>query len=117
MNYILMIVRSVKTETEYSIIPDKFAVSFETVGTKSEMVYQERCELPEKSLESWISPDMKVEYHYDKVNQILYLKLEGKKDELIGRLLQEILTIAKSTIDEKTLAYIWQRTKVLTETI
>ena len=38
-----MIVRSVKTETEYSIIPDKFAVSFETVGTKSEMVYQERC--------------------------------------------------------------------------
>jgi hypothetical protein len=116
-NLSLMIVRSEKLVDEYSIIPDKFSVYFETVGSKSTMVYQEKCELTDGSIDSWLSPDTKLEYNYDKNTKTLSIKIDGKKEDLIGRLLQEILTIAKSTIEEKTLAYIWQRTKVLSRTV
>lgn len=110
-----MLVKTLKTVTEYSAIPDKFNVQFESVGSKAFMIYQEKCDLPENSLEAWSSPDMRLDYNYDKSTKILSLRIEGRKDDILGRLLQEILTIAKSSVDEKVLAYIWQRTKVLSD--
>jgi hypothetical protein len=112
-----MIVKTVRTVDEYTVIPDSFKISFETVGAVTKLVYEEKCDLPEHAISYWVSPDTKMEYFYDENTKVMYIRLEGRKDAILARLLQEILSIAKSSLDEKTLVYIWQKTRTVLDTV